>query len=152
MKLLVPIYAFLCLLPIFLQATSSIPYSGSFPQRVKISMVPRTFLSPSPKAMAQLIGPLLVQLNSMYEMDATSLSLEDKVPTASSRLFIDHSNLILKVSVGLNDGEGMRPLLPDQPITATPPRPCGGICPDCRIRCPRFDHQGYAIRRCPFRP
>ena len=39
-------------------------------------------------------------------------------PPLPPRLFIDHSNLILKVSVDLNDGEGMRPLLPDQPINA----------------------------------
>ena len=41
-------------------------------------------------------------------------------PTLPPRLFLDHSNPILKVCVDLKDGEGMRPLLPDQPITATP--------------------------------
>jgi len=120
-RLLVPIYAFLFLLPLFLQATSSIPYSGKLSTRGENFHGSANFSF----AIAESNGSTYWSTTSSIELDVRNgryfaLLGGQGTPPLPPRLFIDHSKLILKVSVDLKDGEGMRPLLPDQPITATP--------------------------------
>ena len=121
MRLFRLIFAISCILPLFLQATSSIPYSGKLSIRGVNFNEPANFSF----SISDQNGSIYWSTNSPVELNVRNgryfaLLGGQGTPTLPPRLFLDHSNLILKVSVDLKDGEGMRPLLPDQPITATP--------------------------------
>ncbi|MFL2912772.1 MAG: LamG-like jellyroll fold domain-containing protein, partial [Opitutales bacterium] len=115
------IFALSCFFPFILQANSSIPYTGklsiggeNFNQSANFSF---TISDANGSIHWTTTSPLELNVrNGRY----FALLGGQGTPPLPPRLFLDHSSLILKVSVDLKDGEGMRPLLPDQPITATP--------------------------------
>jgi hypothetical protein len=115
------IFALSCFFPFILQANSSIPYTG------KLSIGGENFNQPANFSftISDANGSIHWSTTSPLELNVRNgryfaLLGGQGTPPLPARLFIDHSNLILKVSVDLKDGEGIRPLLPDQPITATP--------------------------------